>query len=378
MNYKILSIIDSLNPKDGGPSHSILDMALANKNNGIIHDIIYLGKEVNFKKLAGIKIIPLNDSYFKYGLSYKLIKWLFKNRNKYDLFILHGLWQFITLLSRLILPLKYVVFTHGMLDPYFGRNKFKSFKKKIYWYLVEKRNLQKAKYVLLNSSVEEKQIKKTFVNTDGIKFKKVNYGIFPKKINSNTNKKKFYLKFSYLKKKKIILYIGRIHPKKGLDKLIDALVNINDQNYILLIAGDTSNNYAQSLKKKIIDAKLKDKVIFANFLSGDLKWGAIAAAESTILPSHGENFGVAVVESLFMGTPVICSNKVGIYKKIKEYNAGIITGDNASSLTKGIKKILALSYKAKKNMKKKSLACFSDNFNIKSNNEFSEWLKSIL
>ena len=216
MNYKILSIIDSLNPKDGGPSHSILDMALANKNNGIIHDIIYLGKEVNFKKLAGIKIIPLNDSYFKYGLSYKLIKWLFKNRNKYDLFILHGLWQFITLLSRLILPLKYVVFTHGMLDPYFGRNKFKSFKKKIYWYLVEKRNLQKAKYVLLNSSVEEKQIKKTFVNTDGIKFKKVNYGIFPKKINSDTSKKKFYLKFSYLKKKKNNLIHWKNSSKKRL------------------------------------------------------------------------------------------------------------------------------------------------------------------
>ena len=88
MRYKVLSIIDSLNPKDGGPSHSLFDMALSNKQNNIQHDILYIGKKQKINDLSGIKIISLNDSIFKYGISLRLIFWLYQNKNNYNLFIM--------------------------------------------------------------------------------------------------------------------------------------------------------------------------------------------------------------------------------------------------------------------------------------------------
>ena len=378
MRYKILSIIDSLNPKDGGPSHSLFDMALSNKQNNIDHDILYIGKKQKINHLSGIKIISLNDSIFKYGISLKLIFWLYQNKNNYNLFIIHGLWQFITLLSRIIIPNKYLVFTHGMLDPYFKSEKFKSFKKKIYWNIFEKKNLIKAKFVLLNSIKEKKQINNTFVNTNGIKFKLINYGIYPKDINFKKSKLKFYSKFKFLKNYKLIVYIGRIHPKKGLDILIDAFEKIDNKEYILLIAGDINNKYAKTLIQKVKDRNNSKKIIFTNFLKGEIKWGAISNAASTILPSHGENFGVSVVESLLVGTPVICSNKVGTSKQIKDSNAGIIVKNNKRSLYQGIIKFINLSQKKKIDLSKNSTTCFNKNFNIKINHSFSDFLKKII
>jgi glycosyltransferase involved in cell wall biosynthesis len=378
MHYKILSIIDSLNPKDGGPSHSLFDIALSNKQNNIQHDILYIGKKQKINDLSGIKIIALNDSIFKYGISLKLIFWLYQNKNNYNLFIIHGLWQFITLLSRIIIPNKYLVFTHGMLDPYFKSEKFKSFKKKIYWNIFEKKNLQKAKFVLLNSIKEKKQINNTFVKTNGIKFKLINYGIYPKDINFKKSKLKFYSKFKFLKNYKLIVYIGRIHPKKGLDILIDAFEKIDNKRYILLIAGDINNKYAKALIQKVKNKNNSKKIIFANFLKGEIKWGAISNAASTILPSHGENFGVSIAESLLAGTPVICSNKVGTSKQIKESNAGIIVKNNKLSLYQGIMKFINLSQKQKEKLSKNSITCFNKNFNIKINHNFSDFLKKII
>jgi len=147
---KILSIIDSLELEKGGPSHSLIDIAIANQKNGIQHDILFLGKRIKNKQKDKINIISLDNRILKYGFSLKLIFWLLKNRKNYDLFIVHGLWQFITLASRFLLKNKYLVFTHGMLDPYFGTEKFKTLKKKIYWFLFEKKNLLKYKFVLSN------------------------------------------------------------------------------------------------------------------------------------------------------------------------------------------------------------------------------------
>jgi len=378
MHYKVLSIIDSLNPKDGGPSHSLFDMALSNKQNNIQHDILYIGKKQKINDLSGIKIIALNNSIFKYGISLRLIFWLYQNKNNYNLFIIHGLWQFITLLSRIIIPNKYLVFTHGMLDPYFKSEKFKSFKKKIYWNIFEKKNLLKAKFVLLNSIKEKKQINNTFVKTNGIKFKLINYGIYPKDINFKKSKLKFYSKFKFLENYKLIVYIGRIHPKKGLDILIDAFEKIDNKRYILLIAGDINNKYAKALIQKVKNKNNSKKIIFANFLKGEIKWGAISNAASTILPSHGENFGVSIAESLLAGTPVICSNKVGTSKQIKESNAGIIVKNNKLSLYQGIKKFINLSQKQKEKLSKNSITCFNKNFNIKINHNFSNFLKKII
>jgi len=375
---KILSIIDSLELEKGGPSHSLIDLAIANQKNGIQHDILFLGKRIKNKQKNKINIISLENSILKYGFSLKLIFWLLKNRKNYDLFIVHGLWQFITLASRFLLRGKYLVFTHGMLDPYFGTEKFKTLKKKIYWFLFEKKNLLKAKFVLSNSKKEFHQFKNTFVNTNGIKFKIVNYGLFPKSLDLKISKKKFLKKFPFVKNKKTILYMNRIDPKKGCDLLIKSFAKIkNKRNYLLLIAGDTNSKYGKEMIKLKNELKQENHIYFLNFLKDQIKWGAYEYSNFSILPSHGDNFGVSIVESLYIKTPVICSNKVGISNYIKKYKAGMVIKNNEQSIISTLKKSFHLNEKKNKKLKENSFKCFNDNFNYSKNHKFSNWIKKI-
>jgi len=375
---KILSIIDSLELEKGGPSHSLIDLAIANQKNGIQHDILFLGKRIKNKQKNKINIISLENSILKYGFSLKLIFWLLKNRKNYDLFIVHGLWQFITLASRFLLRGKYLVFTHGMLDPYFGTEKFKTLKKKIYWFLFEKKNLLKAKFVLSNSKKEFHQFKNTFVNTNGIKFKIVNYGLFPKSLDLKISKEKFLKKFPFVKNKKTILYMNRIDPKKGCDLLIKSFAKIkNKRNYLLLIAGDTNSKYGKEMIKLKNELKQENHIYFLNFLKDQIKWGAYEYSNFSILPSHGDNFGVSIVESLYIKTPVICSNKVGISNYIKKYKAGMVIKNNEQSIISTLKKSFHLNEKKNKKLKENSFKCFNDNFNYSKNHKFSNWIKKI-
>ena len=112
-----------------------------------------------------------------------MFKWLLKNKNKYDYFIIHGLWSFYTLIARILIKKKYFVFSHGQLDPFFSSEFFKRIKKQIYWNLIEKRNLLCARSLLLTSLIEKKLINNTYVNTKNIKKQVVRYGILDKKID---------------------------------------------------------------------------------------------------------------------------------------------------------------------------------------------------
>ena len=376
---KLLSIIDSLELEKGGPSHSLIDIAIANQKNGIQHDILFLGKRIKNIQKIKINIISLDNRILKFGFSLKLIFWLLKNRKNYDLFIIHGLWQFITLASRFFLRGKYLVFTHGMLDPYFGTENFKTLKKKLYWFLFEKKNLLKAKFVLSNSKKEFHQFKNTFVNTNGIKFKIVNYGLFPKSLDFKISKEKFIKNFPFVKNKKTILYMNRIDPKKGCDLLIKSFAKIkNKRNYLLLIAGDTNSKYGKEMIKLKNELKQESHIYFLNFLKDQIKWGAYEYSNFSILPSHGENFGVSVIESLFTKTPIICSNKVGISNYIKKYKAGMVIKNNEQSIISALEKSFHLNKEKNKKLKENSFKCFNDNFNYSNNHKFSNWIKKIL
>ena len=172
------------------------------------------------------------------------------------------------------------------------------------------------------------------------------------------------------------VYIMKDFQNKGYCKQIISYA-VNKKKHLVLDV-DINNKYAKALIQKVKNKNNSKKIIFANFLKGEIKWGAISNAASTILPSHGENFGVSIAESLLAGTPVICSNKVGTSKQIKESNAGIIVKNNKLSLYQGIMKFINLSQKQKEKLSKNSITCFNKNFNIKINHNFSDFLKKII
>ncbi len=100
-----------------------------------------------------IKIINKGEhSFGDYCFNFDQFKWLYKNRDKYDYTIVHGLWQFSTLMARLLLRNRYFVFIHGQLDPWFNENFFKKLKKQIYWFFFEKKKFIKFKIYFSNFS----------------------------------------------------------------------------------------------------------------------------------------------------------------------------------------------------------------------------------
>lgn len=368
---RILRIIHTLDPALGGPSNVIWDHSKMLVKYGYFVDILTSDKINKLKsknKNKKIKIINRGPSLNKYGINIKLILWLFNNKNKYDYFIIHELWRIYTLLARILLN-NYVVFIHGQLDPFFKKNLLKKIKKQIYWFFIERKNLIKSNSILLTSENEKKLLNNTYVNTSGIKKKVVKYGLYKRKLEKNKISKAFYEKFKALKNKKFYLFLGRFHEKKGCEIIIDTIYQLKkDFKDFVLMAGPLNGTiYEKKIFSLIKKYELENKIIISDILTGDTKWGAINQSKAMILPSHGENFGVSLIESLSLSKPVITTKKVNIYKEILKYKAGLVSNDTTNSFKKifsefdnyNPKKLNKMSINAKK--------CFDNKFNLNLN-----------
>ena len=362
-----MRIIRSLDPKWGGPPNAVIDHSKYLISLGLDVDILVNDNlDKKYPKVYGLKIFKMGRGQLgQYGFNIKLFTWLYKNRDNYDFFIIHGLWSFYSLAARILVPNKFFIFTHGQLDPYFGLNFLKSLKKKIYWLLIEKKNLHKCKSILVTTKYEKTLLNKTYVNTKKIKKRIIKYGIFKKKLNKKKIKNIFYNKFPLIKNKKFLLFLGRFHDKKGCDILINSIKSLKENKIELnfLLAGPESKE-KKYLKQISNNLGLQENIFWSDGIYGDIKYGAILASEGMVLPSHGENFGVALVESLSMSRPVITTYKVNIYKDLIRSNAGIVSNDDLKNFTKSLIYFNSLSKIEWLNLSKNSLKCFDDNFNL--------------
>lgn len=368
---KILRIIPTLDSNYGGPVKTTIDTSILLQKKGMKVDILTCDDEKKiFFKSNKIKIINKGPSLLgMYCFNIKLFLWLKKNEKNYDTFIVHGVWTFLTLMARLLIKKKYYIYLHGQLDPFFSENFIKKIKKQFYWFLFERTNLLNAKSILLTSKGEYKSLKKTFVNTKNLKKKVIQYGITKTSHNKKNLSVKFYNKFKKLKGKNFYLFLGRYHEKKGCEIIIESIRKLKDnfKDMVLMAGPLTNSNYENKIIKLIKKYKLEKKIIISNALYADLKWGALQESKAMLLPSHGENFGVSLVESLSCGKPVLTTNKVNISHDITKHKAGYISNNNINSFYNIFKKFIFLDKKSINRMSNNAVRCFDSNFNLKSN-----------
>ena len=369
---KILRIITSLDPKYGGPQNGILSSSVQLIKDGFKVDIATCdSKKINIKEHKNIKIINFKSFIGdKYRFSFGLFIWLYKNKKNYDFFLIHGLWQFNSLIARLLLRRrKYYVFTHGQLDPFFGLNLYKKIKKKIYWYLIERKNLANSKGILLTSKGEKLNLNNTFVDTFKIKKHIIRYGILQKNLNKKRCINSFNANFPFLCNKKFYLFLGRFNEKKGCEIIIESVIKLKKKfKSKILFAGPIENtNYFKNLKQLVKENNLENTIFFSDSLYEDKKWGAILKSKGMLLASHGENFGIAIAESLSQGKPVLITNKVNIYKNILNHNAGIVSSNTTSSFSKKLLQFENINIKKLNKMSKYASICFKENFDVSSN-----------
>jgi glycosyltransferase involved in cell wall biosynthesis len=143
--------------------------------------------------------------------------------------------------------------------------------------------------------------------------------------------------------REVVLFLSRIHPKKRLELLLDAFVELKRRRpaALLVVAGDGEANYVNGLKNQAERLGIADDIVWTGFLVGTDKLAAFSTARMFVLPSHSENFGIAVVEALAAGVPTIISSDVGVARDIEAARAGIVVEQEPARLAQAMEQLLA-------------------------------------
>lgn len=287
---------------------------------------------------------------------------------------------------------------HGMLDPWFQRDRsrrVKALRNWFYWWLVERRVVNGAAGVLFTCEEELRLARMTFGGYRPKREMNVGYGIKEPPAFSERMRAAFLEKVPGLGERKYFLFLGRIDPKKGVEMLVEAFLGGRDGRAVeggmavsavrtqtlfsnsepswteesvphtggtpvppsflckhdsvgrdarpagvdLVIAGPGwDSDYGRRIRERI-DGEASIHAV--GMLEGEAKWGALHGCEALVLPSHQENFGIAVVEALGCGRPVLISDKVNIWREILEDGAGLVEEDSVEGTARLLRRFAA-------------------------------------
>ena len=362
---RILHVASSLDPRGGGVAEAIRQLGAALVRAGH-HTEAATADPPGAPWLDGLPfpVHALGPNRSSYQYAPALGPWLEARNGDFDCLITHGLWQHHGLAAWRHWRGPRFVFPHGMLDPWFKRAyPRKHLKKWLYWPWAEYRILRSARAVFFTCEEERRLARQSFW------LYRANEAISPLGIeeppgDAERQKELFLATFPLLRSKRLVLFLGRLAAKKGGDLLLDAfgeLAGLRPEATTLVMAGpDDPENPAFLEKRRGADPS----VCWPGMLAGDLKWGGIRAAEAFILPSHQENFGIAVVEALACGKPVLISNKVNIWREIDEDGAGLVEDDTLPGTERLLARWFALPADERLAMGRRARASFERRFQI--------------
>ncbi|HRD31160.1 MAG TPA: glycosyltransferase [Fimbriimonadaceae bacterium] len=366
---KILHVIRSADPKEGGPIEGILQRG---------QRLQELGHEVTVVALDGpnpayadgfpLNLVSLGPGQGIYGHCADLAPWLVAHSDEFDFISGHGIWQ--QGVASMGSGLKnsrtpYVVWTHGMLDPWFDENKLKRLKKMIYWPRFLAPVLERAHAVMFTTE-EERRLAKNRFRPYRFRQQVVAYGTRGIVGDADAMRAAFLQEFPELQGKRVLLFLSRVHPKKGCDLLVRAFGEVYGQNpdVMLVVAGPDQVNWIETLRSEAQAAGVADRIVWPGMLKGERKWGAFAAAEAFVLPSHQENFGIVVAEALSAGKPTLISDKVNIWREVIAAKAGVVAPDTQAGATQLLRDWESLGAEGREAMSQQARPCFEEHFSV--------------
>ncbi len=368
---RILHIIGTLNPEAGGPTESVR-VLLSYGPIGYTGEVVTLDDpKAPYLQRIDFPVHALGPTRTKYGFNSKLLPWLKANRSRFDGVVVNGLWQYCGYAAWRALSgnTPYVVFTHGMLDPYFKYAfPLKHIKKWLYWVPAEYRILRDAYRVLFTSKAEKRLAEQSFWLHKWNPYV-VPYGASGPPGDSESLKQAFFERYPEIRDKRFLLFLGRIHRKKGCDLLINAFGKVaqEDPQLHLVMAGPDQQHWSAELKEMAQKLHIHNRVHWPGMLTGNSKWGAFFASEAFVLPSHQENFGIAVAEALGCGTPVLLADKVNIAEDIVEDRAGLVELDTQEGTTNLLRRWIATPQDERSAMSKRATDCFRSRYDMREN-----------
>jgi glycosyltransferase involved in cell wall biosynthesis len=306
-------------------------------------------------------VLLLNDTLNRLGINSRISDDpTITPRNEMEWIIAHGLWQWPGRRAQQ-LKNRYLVYPHGMLDPWFKKAyPLKHLKKQIYWWFKQGRILRDAHAVCFTTEEERLLAQKTFFPYQAREIV-TGLGVTAAPGKSDDQIETFQSQFPQLKGKKYLLYLGRFHPKKGVDDLIRAWKNRSyKEQTMLVLAGplEQRDSWIQSLQGL---AGEDSSILWTGMLEGDRKWGALRLANALILPSHQENYGMVVAEACSVSLPVYLTNKVNLWREVLESGAGVVENDTPTGIQNLVNQ---WTVAGDDNLKDRALLCFKERLHI--------------
>ena len=339
---KILVLADDISSSTGGGKVGILGLCNSLQNQNNIVTLVTAGIDLELIKFNNyqlkLKIENINTIFFLPNLnimgmriSYLFYKYLSKETRNFDLIVIHSIYKFHSTIASIYskkFNVPFIIRPHGSLDSFLINNS-KTLLKKFFINIFEKRNFRNASAIQFSCNLERKNAQKY------ISYWKKSL-IIPEGIEKHNfyNKRKVFLRNNTMN----ILFLGRIHKKKGIEILLEALSKIvNKVNFQFTLVGSGDKEYKNYIFKMIDDKNLGSYCNITGYVSSSIKREIYNKTDLFILPSYGENFGIAVVEAMSFGIPVIVSNKVGIFDSIVNNQAGLVVNNSVDELVEAIK-----------------------------------------
>lgn len=328
-------------------------------------EVIAIGRPT-YEAEAGSALVRALEKRVRF--SPHAISWLKAHRDNYDVAIVEGLWNFSTMAARWGLvggDTPYLVFTHGMLDPWFKQTyPLKSMAKQMSWLLNEGPLLANASKVLFTTE-EERLLARNAFWPYRVREKVVGYGAAnPPSDDIDRQILAFRRAVPELGDRPYLLYLSRIHEKKGCDLLIEAFSEyaVRHPDVDLVIAGPDQAGLKATLQALAQKLGIASRIHWPGMLMGDAKWGAYRAALAFTLMSHQENFGIVVAEALACGLPVLISDKVNIWREVADKRAGFVAPDTLDGARGLLQHLSDLTDEERADMGRRARACFERHF----------------
>lgn len=341
---KILHVCTSIDPSTGGPANVLARLSRVQvQERGHELSIVTADEPRAVESVAlsvrGARLIAAGPAHGAFARGARVAASIEERlRSGVDVVHIHGVWQHAphtAARAAHAAGVPYIVRPCGMLDPWClnqGR-----LKKRAFLALIGRRHLNRAAALHFTTETERQLVEPLRLKPRGFV---IPNGLDWDEFETLPARGAFRAAHA-IGDRPLVVFLSRLHHKKGLDLLLPAFAKLNDSSAMLALIGPGEAAYVEQLRDEAKRLRIDDRVILPGMVAGRARLEALRDADLFCLPSYQENFGVSVIEALGMGTPVLISDQVNIHQEVAAANVGDVVPCHIEPLATRLRAMLS-------------------------------------